>query len=322
MGLPPGPLAAYLGVRNANEDAGLNTIKQATGIQGLLAKINEQKQLEMARGVMSGSLPQDQKLQNLMNINPALATKYATDMKSLEEYQQGQKFKTGMTALGQNPSQDSLAQLAAQFASPKDILTSQTSSLDRKAAMEQARILTGLRMAGKGRAMTPTAQKELIQTDEEIQGGHAAITSLGQAKKINDAAMGFRGAGIVSAVGTLLPESVRPASVDATENLDNILTTGVLPQLKATFGGMPTEGERKILIEVQGSSSKNPSVRKAIFERAEAATKRRIEFSNQKAKALRGGTYFSDDGTPTLNSGVVPTAQPPTGPRKRIVVDY
>ena len=134
--------------------------------------------------------------------------------------------------------------------------------------------------------------------------------------------MGFRGAGIVSAVGTLLPESVRPASVDATENLDNILTTGVLPQLKATFGGMPTEGERKILIEVQGSSSKNPSVRKAIFERAEAATKRRIEFSNQKAKALRDGTYFSDDGTPTLNSGVVPTAQPPTGPRKRIVVDY
>ena len=141
MGLPPGPLAAYLGVRNANEDAGLNTIKQATGIQGLLAKINEQKQLEMARGVMSGSLPQDQKLQNLMNINPALATKYATDMKSLEEYQQGQKFKTGMTALGPNPSQDSLAQLAAQFASPKDILTSQTSSVDRKAALEQARIL-------------------------------------------------------------------------------------------------------------------------------------------------------------------------------------
>ena len=61
--------------------------------------------------------------------------------------------------------------------------------------------------------------------------------------------MGFRGAGIVSAVGTL-PESVRPASVDATENLDNILTTGVLPQLKATFR-MPTEGERKILIEVR-----------------------------------------------------------------------
>ena len=313
MGLPPGPLAAYLGVRNANQDAGLNTIQQATGIQGLLAKLNEQKQLEMARGVMSGSLPQDQKLQNLMNINPALATKYATDMKSLEEYQQGQKFRTGLAGLGPNPSQDSLAQLAAQFASPKDILTSQTSSLDRKAAMEQARVLAGFRMAGKGRAMTPTAQKELIQTDEEIQGGQAALTSLSQAKKINDAAMGFRGAGIVSAVGTLLPESVRPASVDATENLDNILTTGVLPQLKATFGGMPTEGERKILIEVQGSSSKNPSVRKAIFERAEAATKRRIEFSNQKAKALRDGTYFSDDGTP---------AQPPTGPRKRIVVDY
>ena len=173
MGLPPGPLAAYLGVRNANQDAGLNTIRQATGIQGLLAKLNEQKQLEMARGVMSGNLPQDQKMQNLMNINPALATKYATDMKSLEEYQQGQKFKTRMTALGPNPSQDSLAQLAAQFASPKDILTSQTSSMDRKAALEQARILREQSRVPMGYTQNPDGTLRPISggpADAKIQG--------------------------------------------------------------------------------------------------------------------------------------------------------
>ena len=149
---------------------------------------------------------------------------------------------------------------------------------------------------GTGKAMSPTAQKELIQTDEEIQGGQAALTSLQQAKDINDQAMGFKGAGVVSSLGTLLPEGIRPAAVDATENLDNILTSGALPQLKAIFGGMPTEGERKVLLEVQGSSSKSPAVRKEIFDRAEAAAKKRIEFSQKKAKALREGTYFAGDG--------------------------
>lgn len=149
---------------------------------------------------------------------------------------------------------------------------------------------------GKGKAMSPTAQKELIQTDEEIQGGQAALTALNQAMKINDSAMGFKGAGAISSLGTLLPESIRPAYVDATENLDNILTSGALPQLKSIFGGMPTEGERKVLLEIQGSSSKSPAVRKQIFERAMEAANKRIEFSQKKAKALREGSYFAGDG--------------------------
>lgn len=160
------------------------------------------------------------------------------------------------------------------------------------------RVIGDAPMTGKGKGMTPTAQKELIQTDEEIQGGQAALTSLGQARAINDKAMGFKGAGVVSSLGTLLPEGIRPEAVDATENLDNILTAGALPQLKAIFGGMPTEGERKVLLEIQGSSSKSPAVRKQIFDRAEAAVKQRVEFSKGKAKSLRDGTYFSDNGTP------------------------
>lgn len=167
------------------------------------------------------------------------------------------------------------------------------------------RVIGDAPMTGKGKGMTPTAQKELIQTDEEIQGGQAALTSLGQARAINDKAMGFKGAGVVSSLGTLLPEGIRPEAVDATENLDNILTAGALPQLKAIFGGMPTEGERKVLLEIQGSSSKSPAVRKQIFDRAEAAVKQRIEFSKGKAKSLRDGTYFSDNGTPASSGSNV-----------------
>ena len=154
------------------------------------------------------------------------------------------------------------------------------------------------RGGGAGRPMSATAQKELIQTDESIQGGQAALTSLQQARAVNDDAMGFAGAGTVASIGSLLPEGIRPAAVDATANLDNILTSGALPQLKDIFGGMPTEGERKVLLDIQGSSSKSPKVRAEIFDRAERAVKKRMEFSQAKARALREGTYFTEDGAP------------------------
>lgn len=89
LGLPPGPLAAYLGVRNANQDAGINTIQQAAGVQGLLAKINADRKEQAFRGELN--------------------------------------------ALGPNPDQESLVQLAAKYAAPKEILQNQQSSLDRKA---------------------------------------------------------------------------------------------------------------------------------------------------------------------------------------------
>ena len=154
--------------------------------------------------------------------------------------------------------------------------------------------------ARQGGPMTATAQRELIETEEQVQGGQAALQLFQQAKALNDKAMGFTGAGAVASAGTLLPGFLRPGTVDATQNLDNILQSAALPQLKAIFGGMPTEGERKILLDVQGSSSKPPQVRADIFKRAEAAIERRIKFNAEKAKRLREGSYFTGEGLPSL----------------------
>ena len=153
---------------------------------------------------------------------------------------------------------------------------------------------------GRVGPMTATAQRELIETEEGIQGGQAALGLFKQAKELNNKAMGFSGAGAVASAGSLLPAFLRPEAIDATQNLDNILQTAALPQLKAIFGGMPTEGERKILLDVQGSSSKPPAVRKEIFERAERAIQARLKFGVEKVKRLRDGTYFSGEGLPSL----------------------
>jgi hypothetical protein len=167
--------------------------------------------------------------------------------------------------------------------------------------------------AGENFRMSAAAQKELMETDEQIQGGAAALTLLQQAKAINNKAMGFTGAGMVASVGTLLPQMVRPQTVDDTQTLDNILQSQALPQLKAIFGGMPTEGERKILLDVQGSSSKPPAVREGIFQRAEEAIKARQKFAIDKAKALRSGIYFTGDGGVNPAAGQDNAPPPPPG---------
>ena len=78
---------------------------------------------------------------------------------------------------------------------------------------------------------------------------------------------------------------------NATINLDNIMTTQALESLKSTFGAAPTEGERKILLDIQASADKTPKQRKEIIERAMKAAENRLIFNTNKAKALRNGTH-------------------------------
>ncbi len=170
-----------------------------------------------------------------------------------------------------------------------------------------------LKSANKS-GLSATAQKELFEADETIEGSKSAIESFKQAMAINDKAMGGFGSGALATAGSVLPDFARPDTVDATKELDNILQNAALPQLKAIFGGMPTEGERAILLEVQGSSGQPAKVRKGIFERAIKAAEKRIKINEDKAQRLRAGTYFSDDGE-TL---AAPIAKPAGGKSKVI----
>jgi hypothetical protein len=165
-----------------------------------------------------------------------------------------------------------------------------------------------------GVRLSPTAQKEVFEADDSVQAAQSAIQALTQAKGLNDKAMGFMGAGAAAKVGTLLPESMRPATVDATNELDNLVTNSAVPQLKMIFGGNPTEGERKILMDIAGSSSASPSVRRGIFDRAIAAAEKRAQFNAQKAQQLRGGTYFTPQGGG--QAPAAPSANDPLGIRR------
>lgn len=144
--------------------------------------------------------------------------------------------------------------------------------------------------AGKEVQLSATAQKELFEADETIQASSNVIGLLEQAKALNKKAYSGYGAKQRAIARSNLPGASEEA--DATINLDNIMTSQALESLKAIFGGMPTEGERKILMDIQASVDKTPAQRETIMDRAKTAVQNRIKFSTEKANKLRAGEYF------------------------------
>jgi hypothetical protein len=137
-------------------------------------------------------------------------------------------------------------------------------------------------------AMNATVMKEIFEADEAVQAGGSVVNALELALDLNKTAYDGPMAEQRAYAGAMFGDE----GGKNTLLLKNEITAQALDQLKAIFGGMPTEGERKILLEIQGSADQPRAVREAIYNRAIEAAKRRIEFNRQNAESLRSGTYF------------------------------
>lgn len=158
--------------------------------------------------------------------------------------------------------------------------------------------------ASSQKSMSPTTQKELFETEDVISSNRAAITNLREALALSAKSyQGVGASGMASIAGNLPDRAAEWARVNKEEAtntrlLDNIINAGALDALKATFGGAPTEGERKILIEIQGSVNLPKEQREAIWNRAIAAAERRLAMNMQKAEGLRSGGFFQSQQLP------------------------
>lgn len=151
---------------------------------------------------------------------------------------------------------------------------------------------------------TATTQKAILQADEALRSGEAAAGLLDDALKYNKDAYSGPGAGVWGQVTSQFGNK----SGEATENLDNVVTRQALETLKSTFGGNPTEGERKVLLDLQGSVSKAPAVREAIYKRAKSLIESRMKYNRAQSESLRRGAYYQSGGAPTA----AVTQPPPT----------
>ncbi|WP_121774917.1 hypothetical protein [Acinetobacter bereziniae] len=144
-----------------------------------------------------------------------------------------------------------------------------------------------------GGQMSSTAQKELFETTDAITAGNNAITNLKDALKYSSKAYDGVGASQRAGIRGMIGGGSEEAT--ATAMLDNITTGNALEQLKATFGGAPTEGERAILLQLQGSANMPRAQREAIYTRALQMAENRIKSNQAKAESLRNGSFFKPD---------------------------
>lgn len=151
--------------------------------------------------------------------------------------------------------------------------------------------------------------KAVLEADKAVEAGANAVTSLRKALDLNRKAFSGPFAGKIGYGASFLPGSVGDAGV-ATEELSNTVTNQALENLRATFGGNPTEGERKILLDVQGAVSQAPEVREKIYQNAVEAAQRRIEFNKRNSEQMRSGTYLLPEGQRNQPGRVSTTVAP------------
>lgn len=137
--------------------------------------------------------------------------------------------------------------------------------------------------------MSATAQKELFEVTDSISAAQNGIENLRAALNYSKTAYDGFGATQRAAVAGNLTDS---EAATATAMLNNIVTGNALEMLKATFGGAPTEGERAILLQLQGSANLPRAQREAIYNRAIQMAERRLQSNQAKAEGIRNGSYF------------------------------
>lgn len=161
-------------------------------------------------------------------------------------------------------------------------------------------VLTGKMPREDAQPLTATDKKAVLEADEMVQNTQNVITNLSKAKELSKAAFSGPMADKRGYAASFLGESsdIGKAGI-ATTDLNNLVSANALSQLKTIFGGNPTEGERKILLDIQGSAGQPGAVRQKIYDRAIEAANRRMAFSKQRADELRGGQFYKPQGSMT-----------------------
>jgi hypothetical protein len=148
----------------------------------------------------------------------------------------------------------------------------------------------------KPRTLSGSEQKLLVQSEDVLNSATDTLGKLRRVMELNPKALEGSLTGFRKQVGSLF-SSDDPTYV-ATEELDNTLSSMALSMLKTTFPGAVTEGERKALEALQGSSSLPRAARERIYRNAFAAAQTVAARAKERIQKTQSG-YYSERTSPT-----------------------
>lgn len=141
----------------------------------------------------------------------------------------------------------------------------------------------------KPRAPSSTEMRQIIQTEDLVNNRMAAIRSMQEALSLNQQAYDGSISGARMTLGRLF-SSDDPTYV-ASEQLENLVRTGGLSNLKALFGANPTEGERKAAEALQAGLDKPRAVREKLLRRLLQEMQIALRDQTKRLEGLKTGQY-------------------------------
>lgn len=146
------------------------------------------------------------------------------------------------------------------------------------------------KLAKENKDLSSTELQLKQQTESLINSSSDALNMVERALKLNDEARITSGvSGIKHTVLSYV--NADDPTTKATNELLNLLKSKTYSNLKATFGGQLSDGERKALEGVSGSEAKSPEERKRILINAAAALRNARERSKKQLDAISSGSY-------------------------------
>jgi hypothetical protein len=147
--------------------------------------------------------------------------------------------------------------------------------------------------------MTVAREKMIYSNEDLIDSSKAAVKNLNDALVLNPKA--YEGAfsnakALVQSNNPFANEEDKTKANDTVE-YDNLVRNNAVTQLKAIFAGNPTEGERKVLLDLAASADKTAAQREAILKRGIAAAEKRLQLHTERGKGLRSGEFFVPEET-------------------------
>lgn len=156
------------------------------------------------------------------------------------------------------------------------------------------------------RALNPAEIQLREEAETNLGNLRSAEAALRDALRLSPQAYAGPAAGTRGAlVGTL---NLDPNTAAATRQFSAIMTEQALSQLRAIFGGNPTEGERKILVDMQAGVNMSRPEREALLNRAIEAVQNRQRSAERRLEEVVRGNF----------GRVQPGFTPPAAPAREI----
>jgi hypothetical protein len=162
--------------------------------------------------------------------------------------------------------------------------------IDRQIQMTQLQLDNLSLRSDRQQQLSPTEIALKTKTEDNIGSLTTALSSLAQAYALNPNSLagGWLGKG-QQFLGEI-SGSDDPIYVN-TRQINNLLGSQALELLRATFGGAPTEGERAILLELQGIGSATKEDRAKIMMRAYEEVQKSLAREQGRLEQINSGAY-------------------------------